>query len=337
MSLETRFEKTVKRGMLIEMKHTNFALKEQLLYQPTVANKDRLPRSTNHIVICGMGGSALAGSLLAAARQEKDIIVHRDFGLPKLHTRKKETFIIVCSHSGNTEEALSSYREARKKGFPVAVIAEQGTLRMWEQHDDVPAIIYPDLDLQPRHALWFQVVSLLALLGFQKDTEELRVLSRGPVSAFAAHGKKLARTFWKRIPVVYASRTNRALAYLWKISLNESAKAPAFSNVFPELDHNELTAWEGTKTSANVFSWLLLADADDDGRIQKRMKVFEKLWKEKGRTIEHLFLPRGSFWKKALVTFVSANTCANELARIRHIDPVNVPLVEAFKKRVAAQ
>lgn len=316
------------------MRRSPFALREQLLYTPTIQNREQLPRRFNHVVLCGMGGSALAGSLLKTARQDIEITVHRDFGLPKLRADRRRALVIVCSHSGNTEEALSGYTEARRKGIPVAVIAEQGALKVWEQHDDVPAIIYPDLGLQPRHALWFQVVSLCTMLGLHKDREALTRLSRTSFASFAARGKKIAKRFRKKVAIVYASRANRILAYLWKISLNESGKVPAFSNVFSELAHNELTAWEGGGAAANAFAWLVLTDGNDDRRIAKRMKVFSALWKTRGRTLEHLALPTESFWKKAIAAFVAANTCANELARAGRIDAVNVPFIEEFKKRV---
>lgn len=297
-----------------------------------VQNREHLPRRINHVIIAGMGGSALAGSLLKTARQDIEITVHRDFGLPPLRADRRRALIIVVSHSGNTEEALSAYTEARHRGLPIAVIAETGTLRMWEQHDNVAAIIYPDLGLQPRQAVWFQVVSILTLLGLHKDRKELALLGRASFAQYAASGKTLSKRFQKAIPVIYTSREHRIFAYLWKIVLNESAKIPAFSNVFPELDHNELTAWEASPSLATRFVWLVLTDYTDDPRIAKRIKVFERLWKGEHRHVEQIALPSGSFWKKALAVFVAANACGNALALSRKIDPNAVPRIEEFKK-----
>lgn len=67
------------------------------------------------IIICGMGGSAIGGDLLAsyvADRCPVPIIARRDYGLPAW--AEGEQVLVVCSsHSGNTEETLEAFRAAR--------------------------------------------------------------------------------------------------------------------------------------------------------------------------------------------------------------------------------
>ena len=56
---------------------------------------------------------------------------------------------------------------------------------------------------------------------------------------------KLGRT----IPVIYGSGGLGGVAVLrWKQSVNENAKAPAYWNEYPELDHNEVCGWVSTAT-----------------------------------------------------------------------------------------
>ena len=73
------------------------------------------------VVICGMGGSAIGADLLAAYlfdRVEVPIFVHRDYGLPAF-ARDRRTLVILSSHSGNTEETLSAFEEACKRGCQI--------------------------------------------------------------------------------------------------------------------------------------------------------------------------------------------------------------------------
>jgi len=68
------------------------------------------------IVLAGMGGSAIGADLVAAyavPRAPVPILVWRDYSLPAW-ARGPETLVVVSSHSGNTEEALSAYDAGRE-------------------------------------------------------------------------------------------------------------------------------------------------------------------------------------------------------------------------------
>ena len=56
--------------------------------------------------------------------------------------------------------------------------------------------------------------------------------------------RELARRIERTIPIIYgAGGFGSVAAMRWKCSVNENAKAPAFWNVYPELDHNEVCGW----------------------------------------------------------------------------------------------
>ena len=86
----------------------------------------------DNIIICGLGGSALPGNVLACWLSQSNITapvihIHRDYGLP---IQIREGSLIVCiSYSGNTEEALSSLNEALKKNLTVAAITTGGKMQ----------------------------------------------------------------------------------------------------------------------------------------------------------------------------------------------------------------
>ncbi len=83
------------------------------------------------VLVCGMGGSALAPGILAIWLKENKINlpleIHRNYGLP-LRAGAKQ--LIVCiSYSGNTEETLSAFEEAREKNLKIAAITSGGKLK----------------------------------------------------------------------------------------------------------------------------------------------------------------------------------------------------------------
>ncbi|TME73266.1 MAG: bifunctional phosphoglucose/phosphomannose isomerase, partial [Chloroflexi bacterium] len=67
-----------------------------------------------NITVIGMGGSAIGGDLAAALLADElkvPMSVHRDYGLPAFIGR--DSLVIASSYSGNTEETLSAFEEAR--------------------------------------------------------------------------------------------------------------------------------------------------------------------------------------------------------------------------------
>src|SRR5262245_6283078 len=64
-------------------------------------------------VVCGMGGSAIAGDLIAdayAERLRRPLAVVRDYALPGWVGR--DTLVVLSSYSGNTEETLTCAMQA---------------------------------------------------------------------------------------------------------------------------------------------------------------------------------------------------------------------------------
>ncbi len=70
------------------------------------------PEKLKSVIICGMGGSAIGGDLLVAYIAPDchiPVIVNREYELPGW-AEGSETLVIASSHSGNTEETLSTFR-----------------------------------------------------------------------------------------------------------------------------------------------------------------------------------------------------------------------------------
>src|ERR1051326_7229308 len=86
----------------------------------------RLPNNhgaINNIIITGMGGSAIGGALvqaLAAPECRVPITLWRDYNLPAF--AGLNTLVICSSHSGDTEETLSSFEAALTRGAKLLVI-----------------------------------------------------------------------------------------------------------------------------------------------------------------------------------------------------------------------
>jgi glucose/mannose-6-phosphate isomerase len=137
------------------------------------------------------------------------------------------------------------------------------------------------------------------------------------------------------VPIIYASEKNRALAYNWKIKFNETAKIPAFCNVFPELNHNEMTGFDAktaTQFLSDKFYFIFLRDFVDHPGIFKRMALTGELFKKRGFNVEILDFGGENQWLKIFSTLLIADWAAYFTALNYGADPESVPMVEEFKK-----
>lgn len=312
---------------------------DQFSYEPRIENEEHLRRSRK-VIVAGMGGSHLAAGIVNAWKPALRILIHRDYGLPPIPDEElAEYLVVVISYSGNTEEALDAFETARAKGVPLVAVSVGGKLLERARLAEIPAVTVPDTGIQPRSALGFMTKALLAILGEAdgiKELETLPALLRQ--NDLEAAGTALAETLQERVPVIYASNRNEGVAYNWKIKFNETGKIPAFMNVLPEVNHNEMTGFdviETTKPLSQNFSFLLLADTEDHPKIQKRMRIIAELYEARGFPVVRLALAGGNRFHKIFSSLLTADWAAYYLARRYGTEPEAVPLVTEFKKRIA--
>lgn len=308
---------------------------KQFEFEPKIENRKNLVRHKK-ILICGMGGSQLPTGVLKAAYPHLDIIDWHSYDLPLLGDLK-ERLIIAVSYSGGTEETISSFNAARKARLPVAAVAIGGALIALAEEHKASYVRIPNTGIQPRMGTGFMLRAVMALMGDRnglKATGELaKTLEPGRLER---EGKDIAKAISGRVPVIYASEANGLIARNWKIKFNENGKIPAFWNVFPELNHNEMTGFDtvpGTRALASHFHFIFLEDKADHPRIVKRMKVMKDLFEGRGLGVTEVRLSGESFSKifRALVL----GDWASYATALRYgTEPEEVPMVEEFKKLI---
>ncbi len=310
-------------------------MREQLLNFPKqlaagleVVNADRLSQ-TDKFILCGMGGSALAGGLMKVYNPKLDLLLHRDYGLPRVPRYFLEgSLLILSSYSGQTEEVLNTLELALARGLKVAVIASAGELLAQAKQLGLPYVVLPT-GLPPRLAVGYSFAGLARLLGDDKIIPGLALASAAlDLTASESTGKKLSAWLGGKWPIIYASTVNLHLAYYWKICLNETGKTAAFFNVLPEMNHNELEAAD------HHFSYIFLRDSADHSSIAHRFDRLVEMFEARGLAATQVFLSGRSPLEKIFHSVWLANWTAYHLALAAGRDPVETPLIEEFKKLI---
>lgn len=311
----------------------------QFAYKPKVENAKALKKKKSFL-LTGMGGSHLNADLLLAIDPFFDLTIRHNYGLPEVSKQKmKDSLFIASSYSGNTEEVIDAYREARKKKIDIAVISVGGILIDLAKKDGVPYVEIPDTGIQPRSALGLSFSALLKLTGRDDVLKQMWALKKiiSP-QKLEKSGNALAEKLKNRVPIIYTSGRNETVAWNWKIKLNETGKIPAFYNTFPELNHNEMNGFDvvpSSKPLSEQFTFIFLRDDEDHPKIQKRMKVTERLYKQRGLSVISMSLKGKTRLEKIFVSLLIADWTAVALADIYGLESEQVPMVEEFKKLIA--
>ena len=310
---------------------------KQFLYEPEIKNQENFVKKSGLVVI-GMGGSALAPLLLKTWKPELDIIIHRDYGLPEFLGDFIDKLVILSSYSGNTEEVVDAFKKAKAENLNMAIISTGGKLLSLAKENNVPYIELPNTGIQPRLALGLSIKAFLKFMGEEDELKKISALATtlNP-SDYENDGKMLAQKIKNHIPVIYSSNNNSSIIYNWKIKLNETGKIPAFHNVFPELNHNEMTGFDikdSTRELSSKFHFIILKDEKDNPEIFKRMAVLKKLLKDRNLQVEEIELTGKDTWHKIFSSLVLADWTAYYTALEYGLEPEQVPMVEEFKKLI---
>jgi len=247
-----------------------------------------------NVIVTGMGGSAIGADIVKTLinhEVEIPFLVNRNYTVP--NWVNNNSLVICASYSGNTEETLGAYQDAKGRGAMLCGISTGGKLTEKMLKSGYDLIKIPG-GLQPRAALAYSVIPILFLLnklglitntihgnlaGAIKILEEKRVKyslgdSSNPIF-------KLAKNIYGMVPIIYGNTgTTTAIALRWKQQLCENSKMIAFHNEIPEMNHNEIVGWENNPDLLAELSVIWLRNKDDNERLRIRQKITEELLNE---------------------------------------------------------
>jgi glucose/mannose-6-phosphate isomerase len=301
------------------------------------------------VLVTGLGGSAIGGDLLrvfAGDRLGIPVLVNRDYTLPRFVD--KHTLVFVVSYSGNTEETLSAYEMARERGSTVVAVTTGGRLGERATADGLPVVRVPG-GIAPRSAIGYLFLPMVAVLerlgmffGMRAEVEglvtHLKELRQryGPETPVENNpAKQLALNLHGRLPVIWGSSgTTEVIAQRWKGQFNENAKAPAYWNVFPELNHNEVVGFEQPEEILSRIWLVLLQHQDDHPRVRLRMRITRDLV-QKAAGITEVESSGPTALARVYSLIYLGDYSSIYLAALAGIDPGPVRVIDYLKSELA--
>jgi glucose/mannose-6-phosphate isomerase len=303
-----------------------------------------------NLLFAGLGGSAISGDLLRNYLTQElaiPLVVNRNYTLPSFVNHS--TLFIASSYSGNTEETLSAYHQAKGKHARVLCITSGGKLAELAKQDGYPVIIIPP-GLPPRTAIGYSFFpGLLALskLGFIRDKKEeilevislLRKLREQYTNTIAIEqnaAKLIASRLFNKFAVIYASGDRfDSIVTRWRCQINENSKCLANTQVLPELNHNEIVGWEGLKEIMNKIQVIFIRDKEDHPQVQKRFQITRELIHDYADGVTDIWTQGNSLLARLWSVVYLGDFVSYYLAILNEVDPTPVKKIDYLKNKLA--
>lgn len=249
-----------------------------------------LPKNTSSkILISGMGGSSLAGRIVASINEGEgttEIVVFNDYGLPGFVN--SDWTLIANTYSGNTEETLSAIEAAKKRNIKIYAVTSGGKVGEMVASGEIPgAILTPTTNPSnyPKSALGVSLGGLLGLMAktgiidlteeeFEKSVAELAEIRK------SWNLKSDATKMNQKIPALIAARPLLGPLHAGRNVINEIGRTFATFFDLPELDHHLVEATMFPKNLYKDIYYLFFVSDLYPERIKTRIKITENLFVE---------------------------------------------------------
>lgn len=308
-------------------------------------------KKVRHVVIAGMGGSAIGADLFSAYISSfcsVPVVVHRDYDLPAW-AQGPETLVIASSHSGNTEETLAAFQKAKENGCKRLAICTGGNLA--EQARDGQSTLWTFTHKgQPRAAVGYSFGLLLALfsrLGLIPDQsneiasavsamrkQQEALAPESPVVQNFA--KRLAGQLMERFVVVFGSGFLAPVARRWKGQINEVAKAWAQFEFLPEANHNTVAGIMNPEETLARLVVIFLQAEGEHPRNRLRTDLTRKTLMLEGINTDFFWAKGDSVLAQMWTALHFGDYTSYYLAMAYGVDPTPVAPIENFKQEMAA-
>jgi glucose/mannose-6-phosphate isomerase len=303
----------------------------------------------DHLVIAGVGGSAIGAEILRSYvvdRMPLPVIICRDDHLPGFVGPR--SLVVVSSYSGSTWEALACFEGALGTGAMVCCVSSGGELLARAKRHSVPSLSLPG-GYPPRAAVGYSFAALLGLVVYtgmidfrSEDLAGCTTVMEGLCRTYGSGegGENaaflLARSLIGRIPIIYCSNCLGAVGLRWKNQFCENSKRLAFVGLLPEMTHNDIMGWEVDHKGIEpgvVFLRVAGEHADTAARFD-----FIRNLARKGGDFCGEFWGSGSERLTQLFSLILLGDYASVyLALLRGLDPTPIATIDDLKAELKSR
>lgn len=299
------------------------------------------PAAFANIVVTGLGGSGIGGSIVQNFAFDKlsvPMVVNKDYFMPAFVG--KNSLVIVCSYSGNTEETLMAMEQAKKKRATIVCVTSGGKVADYAGKKGLDCILVP-AGMPPRACLGYSLVQLLTILhhfgyinnSFEREIKASIKTMKAGEEATQKNAMAIAKKIYGKLPIIYSSSAIEGVAIRFRQQLNENSKMLGWQGAIPEMNHNELVGWRDDAKDKVV---IILRNADDFDRVQARMEIGKTIMKKYKPAIVEIYSEGKTYWERIFHLIHLTDWVSVFLADLRGMDATEVKVIDFLKKSLAA-
>lgn len=344
LNIKNVMEKIIENQEKLKQTILLFEKQAQAAWQKTQALDLSLSYQTARaLVICGMGGSILAGKIVEGLHQNNfpvPLTLISDYHLPSFVDDK--TLVILSSFSGETEETLSCLKEAEQKNaFLIGITARsESSLVKFFQERTLPVLVFGEEFNPTQHANFSIIYSLFAhlfileRLSFARSGSFSREVFTGGAQPWEKLAQDLAQEIQNRIPIFIAAEHLTGLSLVFQNLLQENAKTFAAGFNLPDLNHHLLEGLSNPPSLKENLIFVFLESPNYSPQILKRLKLTKEVVEKNKIQVEKVDLRGESKLEEVICGIGCASWLTYHLSQLNQIDPLETPWVEYFKEKL---
>lgn len=300
----------------------------------------RFPHEAKYknIVICGMGGSGIAATIVKdyiGGVVDIPIEIVKDYNVPAYVGM--DTLVICSSYSGNTEETLCCYDQAIDLQATVVCITSGGKLKEKAIDQGIHVLRLPE-GRPPRTCIGYSFVKIMKVFehlgylvntGWRKDIVRTALELSDEQKRLEKQGEKLARKINGKLPIFYSSTEYAGVMTRTCQQLSENAKMLAYSSVVPEMNHNELVGWHHIQHEKVA---VMLVVKNMNPRVKKRMQLMKKIIRKSTANVFDIVVDTESTIYNIFSLIMVGDYASLYLAEFRKVDPERIMVIDYLKK-----
>ncbi len=323
------------------MKELILRFPAQLKEAVALAGKAVLTAPSNHlenVLICGLGGSGIGGTIakeILHGESTLPIDIVKSYSIPAYVN--KHTLVICSSYSGNTEETLETFKQAKERDAHIVCITSGGQLLELAKQDG-SYVLVPS-GMPPRACLGYSLTQILHCLAFygmapvhtSHILEAANLLEREQ-EFIQKEAHLIAGRLKEKMPVIYSTSLHEGVAIRLRQQFNENAKILCWHHVLPEMNHNELVGWSRKYSDLAV---ILFRDTDEHPRNELRIEICKKIFEIHAGDVIEIY-PKGKNAVEKIFYWIHLGDWLSlYLAEMRKVDAMDIKVIDRLKKELS--
>lgn len=297
-------------------------------------------KEIRNVLICGLGGSGIGGTILSdllAPKVSIPITATKDYSIPNFVD--EHTLVIASSYSGNTEETLFALEKCQAKGAEIACVTSGGKLEKIALENNYKHIVVPGGE-PPRAMFGYSFTQLFFLFkhyalidaSFEADFEKAIALLTNRQEHIQHEAKSLAKKLYHNTPVIYTAHGFEGVGVRFRQQINENSKMLCWHHVIPEMNHNELLGW---RTNTDKLAVVYFRNKCDYSRNQLRMDISKQVIAEYTDNITEVWSEGDSPLENTLYHIHLGDWTSWYLSEMNGVDAIEIDVIDYLKGALA--